>query len=144
MGKTSFSGPVFGAYSLLFTTQGDKAQGSTVAVQLGAVVVPPGQDWLICDFQAYRGSTQSTACTFTLRDDSTNIASVAITSSVAGLVGSTRLAKDGGEYLGTLVAEGSTVDVQFLDGTSSLASSGLRTYVYGYPRWKQNSSNSPF
>ena len=144
MGKTSFSGPVFGAYSLLFTTHGDKAQGSTVAVSLGATVVPPGQDWMVCDFVCYRGSTESTNAVFTLRDDSTSVGTVAITSSLAGVTGSTRPTRDGGEYMGTLVAEGSTVDVTFQAGGSSLASSGLRTYVYGYPRWKQTSSNSGF
>jgi hypothetical protein len=140
MGKTSFSGPVWGAKSLLFSVQGDKGQGSSVAVTLGAVVVPPGEDWYITDFCCYRGSTESTGAIFALLDDSTSVATVSFASSVAGLTGSTQPTPDGGEYMGVRVAENSTLSITFIAGNSTLASSGLKGYVYGFPRWLQTST----
>ena len=140
MGKTSFSGPVFGAKSLLWSIQADRAQGSTTAVTLGSIIVPPGEDWLITDLHVFRGSTHSTASVVTLTDDSTTIGDVAIASSAAGVAGSTTIVKDTDEYMGKLVASQSSLSLLVHDGGSSLASAGWQAWVYGYPRWLQTSS----
>lgn len=140
MGKTSYSGPVFGAKSLLWSFQADRAQGSTVAVTLGAITVPAGEDWLITDLHVYRGSTHSTAAVITLLDDSTSLATIAVTSSGAGVSGNTAVTKDTDEYIGKRVATGSVMEITVHDGGSSLASAGWQGWVYGYPRWLQTSS----
>ena len=140
MGKTSFDGPVFGAKSLLWSAQADRAAGSTVAVTIGSITVPAGEDWLVTDLHVYRGSTHSTASVVTLTDDSTTVGDVAVTSSLAGVSGSTAVAKDADEYIGKRVATGSVLALTVHDGGSSLASSGWQAWVYGYPRWLQTST----
>jgi hypothetical protein len=140
MGKTSYDGPVFGAKSLLWSVQHDRAQGSTVAVTMGSITVPAGEDWLVTDLMVYRGSTHSTASVVALTDDSTQIADVAVTSSLAGVGGSTAVAKDTDEYIGKKVATGSVLALTVHDGGSSLASAGWQAWVYGYPRWLQSST----
>lgn len=140
MGKTSFDGPVFGSKSLLWSVQHDRAQGSTVAVTMGSITVPAGEDWLITDLHVYRGSTHSTASVVVLTDDSTAVGDVAIASSLAGVAGSTTVVKDADEYIGKRVASGSVLALTVHDGGSSLASAGWQAWVYGYPRWLQSST----
>lgn len=142
MGKTSFSGPLWGAKSLLFTVNRDNLAISTAAATIGATVVPAGEDWYITDFVVYRGSTGSTAFTAALLDDSTQIAGVAITSSAGAQSGSTQLVPDGGEYQGVNVASGSVLSATIQNGNSSVVgSSNVAVYAYGFPRWLQSSSN---
>src|SRR3990167_6142620 len=98
MGKTAYSGPVFGSYSLLWTASQEAAIVSTAASTIANLTVPAGQDWYITDVMASRESTASTALVVELLDDSTSIATVAITSSLADASGSTHLTPDAGEY----------------------------------------------
>jgi len=141
MGKTAFNGPVYGAKSLLWSVQADNLPISTAAQTVASITVPPGEDWVITDFAVFRGSSGSTDFTARLVDDSTAIASVAITSSAASGSGSTRLAKTDGEYTGTLVAEGSVLSFTVQNGNSSaVGSSAVYGWAYGFPRWLQAST----
>lgn len=136
MGKTAFSGPSFGSISLLWSVNVGQPSNSTSAITLGGIVVPPGQDWYITSFHGHRGnSTHSTATVFTLVDDSTSIATVALTSSLADVSGSTRPTPTAGEYQGVQVASGSSLTITLTNGGSSVASSMVYAWVYGYPRW---------
>lgn len=139
MGKTAFSGPVYGAKSLLWAISKDNvtaSTGSTATVTVRSMALPSYEDWFITEFRVYRGSTGSTAFVGALLDDSTQIASVAITSSLAAQFGSTTLTADAGEYEGVRVAAGSTIAVTLSNGGSSLVSSSDVGYsVYGYIRW---------
>lgn len=139
MGKTSFSGPVYGAKSLLFDFHLADSTTSTGTQTLTTIIVPPGEDWVITDFACFRGSTVSTAFVTTLTDDSTLIGDIAITSSAAGIAASTRIAAREGEYTGTVVASGSSLTLTLATG-SSIASTRLSFWVYGFPRWRQDST----
>lgn len=137
MGKTSFSGPVYGAKSLLW--QG--SYNSTVALSTAAatvfakVRVPAYEQWLVTELQVYRGSTHSTTTVVALTDDSTVIGNVAITSSLAGSIGSTTLTATPGEYEGQLVLQNSTLALTLQEGTSSIAGQDLTASVYGFIRF---------
>lgn len=136
MGKTAFDGPVFGSYSLLWSVNVQQPGISTSAMTLSGIVVPPGQDWYVTSFHAHRGaSTHSTATVFSLLDDSSLVATVALTSSLADVSGSTRPTATSGEYQGVRIASGSSVTVTLHNGGSSVASSMVYAWVYGYPRW---------
>lgn len=138
MGKTAFSGPAFGSYSQLWSFSQEVAIVSTAASTVANIAVPPGQDWYVCYVAASRESTASTALVVSLLDDSTVVATVAITSSVADAHGSTRPTTDQGEYMGTKIASGSTLSWVITGANSSaaaLASSGVKGWAYGYIRW---------
>ena len=140
MGKTSFSGPVYGARSLLWSVHTDNPGNSTTANTICGILVPPGEDWIVSDFSVWRGSTHSTAFVATLLDDSTSLGTIAITSSAAGVGGSTRIAPTLGEYSGVLVASGSSLTITVHNGGSSVTSSQVHAWVYGFPRWLQEST----
>ena len=143
MGKTSFSGPVFGAKSLIFQSNLEVGVVSTAAVIIGSVVIPTGEDWYITSLHAHRASTASTGCVVTLLDDSTSIATARITSSLADAAGSTLLTPDSGEYEGVRCVSGSSMILTVIGANSSaaaLTSSGVRAYVYGYIRWNSTAS----
>jgi hypothetical protein len=135
MGKTAFSGPAFGAKSLLWAIPYINSTNSTSAITVAQVTVPAGEDWYITNFHGFRGSTHSTALVLTLTDDSTSIATLAFTSSGAAASASTRLTPDAGEYDGVRVLTGSVLAMTLHNGGSSVASSGVHAWVYGYPRW---------
>lgn len=135
MGKTAFSGPAFGSKSLLWSVPYINSTNSTSAFTVATIAVPDGEDWYITNLQGYRGSTHSTALVLTLTDDSTTIANIAFTSSAAQARASTRLTPDAGEYEGVRVASGSVLALTLQNGNSSVASSGVHAWVYGYPRW---------
>lgn len=110
MGKTSFSGPVYGAKATLASIGPfDCSTGSSAVVS--GVVVPAGEDWYITELSVYRGSTGSTNLVISLHDDSTIVTSAGVGgSSIAG--GAVGIATaDGGEYEGTRVATGSVLTV---------------------------------
>lgn len=138
MGKTAFSGPAYGSYGCLWTFGQEAAIVSTAASTVANITVPAGEDWYIVRVAASRESTASTALVVSLLDDSTSIASVAITSSLADAHGSTRLTADAGEYQGVRVVSGSTLSWVITGANSSaaaLASSGVKGWAYGYVRW---------
>ena len=140
MGRTRFSGPVYGAKTLLWNWHKDNlpvfaSSQATVA----SIVIPAGQDWFITEVHAGRGSTASTGFTMVLLDDSTNIASARVPSSVADSYGSTVLAPDGGEYEGKQVAAGSTLQLMAVVGSSTVASTDCSAWVYGYIRFVDSS-----
>ena len=137
MGKTSFNGPVYGAKSLIW--QGN--YNSTIALSTSAATtfskcrVPAYETWLVTELQVYRGSTHSTTTVVALLDDSTVVANVAITSSLAGSIGSTTPTPTPGEYEGVEVAANSTLALTLQEGTSSIAGQDLTASVYGYIRF---------
>ena len=136
MGKTAFSGPVYGAKSLLWSVYRDNTPISTAAQTLRSIVLPTYEDWYVTEFRTWRGSTGSTAFTVSLTDDSSLVASIAITSSLAGQVGSTTLAADPGEYEGVRIAAGSSLSVTLQNGNSSVVgSSDVSASIYGYIRF---------
>jgi hypothetical protein len=141
MGKTAFSGPVYGAKSLLWEMHRDNqlpAANDTTTVTIAQVRVPAYENWLITEVQGYRGSSGSTSVTTTwnVTDDSTVIANFVTVSSASGLMLSTTPTATAGEYEGVEVAANSTIAWTIGHGGSSAAiSSNVTIWVYGYPRF---------
>jgi hypothetical protein len=148
MGKTAFSGPVYGAKTLLWSHSqavGGNSPVSTAPVLLASMIVPSYQDYFITEINAYRASTASTAFKIELVDKSSRasastrvVGDAAITSSLADSVGSTIVTADGGEYEGRRVAAGSTLYLRLNSSNSSaaaLASSGFSAWVFGFTRY---------
>jgi hypothetical protein len=143
MGRTAFSGPAFGAKSLLWSVSADNVVISTAIQTEASIVVPAGEDWYVTEMHVHRGSTGSTAFVATLVDDTTNVATVAIASSAADVAGSTRPTPDGGEFAGVQVLSGSSVSFRVTNGNSSVVgSSKVYAWVYGFPRWLQTDTRA--
>lgn len=141
MGRTSFSGPVYGAKAVLFSgfsaalSTGANGANSTFAM----ITVPPGEDWYVTDVFAFRKSTGSTGLVCTARMNSSVIATITLNSSLNDASSRAEVAPDGGEKEGTLVPSGAVFS--FAAGTSSLAStsSELSMWARGYTRFKDSS-----
>lgn len=143
MGKTAFSGPVYGAKSLLLSySKTSTTVPSTSVFSYAQIVVPTGQDWYVTDFHAFRESTHSSAFTLSLSDDSSRassstrvIANLATTSTAAAQVLSTVVTAEPGEYEGRRVAAGSTVTLQLANGGSSATGAVFSAWAYGFIRF---------
>ena len=144
MGITRFSGPVYGAKSLLWSAHRDNqlpAANDTTTVVINRVRVPAYEDWFLTELQVHRGSSGATAVTTTyeLTDDSTVVADLATTSSVTGLMLSTILTVTPGEYEGYQALANSTLAFQIRHGGSSVAISSVVTMsLYGFVRYNDS------
>lgn len=132
MGRTNFSGPLYGAKATLFGVTAAASTGSS-AVFSGARV-PSGEDWYVTELSLYRASTGSTSLVISLHDDSTLVTTVGVGgSSLAGAGSVTILAADGGEYEGTRIASGSVLTLSHSSHAGPNA--GLTVVVRGYTRF---------
>lgn len=129
MGRTRFSGPVYGGKETLFSVVASVA-GSTGGI--GRTKVPAGEDWFITDVSLGRESTGVATLAIRVTDDSTVVSSLAIgstaaTSTVAALTA------DAGEDEGVKVAAGSqlavAVSASTATGEVSVAISGFRRFL---------------
>jgi hypothetical protein len=133
MGKTSFSGPVFGAKQSLIDCGPVSASTGSSAVFYG-VIVPAGEDWFLTDISLYRNSTGSTNLAISVQDDSTTIGSVDIGGSSVAAGNKATFTPDSGEYQGTKVLSGSTITLSHSSHAGPNANlcvqiSGFRRYV---------------
>lgn len=145
MGKTAYSGPVYGAQSvLLYGRIADVSSGAGdgVSTQIGRIVVPRGQDWFLTDFQAARTSTGSTGLGFSLLANSTVLSSLTINSSLADASSLAQLTPDGGEYAGVRVAQNTTLTVRVAQSSVAPASSGVYISVHGFVRYAVSTRNA--
>lgn len=108
MGKTSFSGPVYGAKQTLFSVGPVAASTGSSAVFAG-VIVPAGEDWYATEISVFRNSTGSTNFVVSMHDDSSLLGSVSMGGSSIAASNISIFTKDGGEYEGTRILSGSTV-----------------------------------
>jgi len=140
MGRTRFSGPVYGAKALLWSAHIKDAAVSTTTTTMGSINVPTGQDWLITDIHAWRGSTVSTGFRLTVTDDSTTVGTVSITSSLASQTGQSAVTPAAGEDEGYIAAAGSSLTMTFdQTGSSVAASTAVTGWVYGFIRFVSSS-----
>lgn len=144
MGKTAFSGPVYGAQHTLYAVRVDVSSGggNGVSTEVGWTVVPVGQDWFVTDFQVMRMSTGSTGLGIGLYDDSSNVSSIVLNSSLANASSIAMIAPDGGEYAGARIAAGSTVTIRAIQSSVAPASSGVYVNVLGYVRYVASTRNA--
>lgn len=132
MGKTAFSGPVYGAKQTLFSGVIDVSSGAST-LAYGGCIVPAGEDWYVTEMAVVKGSTGSTGFALALRDDSTTVSSAAITSSAVASQQNIVTA-DAGEYEGARVAAGSTLTIEAVSPTVAtdrvgVCISGFRRFV---------------
>jgi hypothetical protein len=137
MGKTAFSGPLFGAKSLLASVYlPDVSSGANAGISttIGGAIVPAGEDWLVTDFYAGRESVGSTDHGFALDDDGSNVSSITLDSSLAQRK-IVAITADAGEFAGKAIASGSTITFRMVTSSGIAASSGIHVSLYGYPRY---------
>jgi len=138
MGRTRFSGPVYGAKQTLFCL-GPFATSTGVSTVAGATIVPPGEDWYATEFQAFRGSTGSSQGGFWVTDDSTVVSSVTFTSTTAGANTLNVIPPGGGEKEGVRIASGSTVRFHYTDAASMASQTNCVWTLSGYRRFIDSS-----
>lgn len=108
MGKTSFSGPAFGAKATLLSVGPLAASTGSSAVFAGTIV-PAGEDWYLTEVALHRNSTGSTNFVVSVHDDSTLVGSVGVGGSSIAASGIARFTPDVGEFQGVKVLSGSTI-----------------------------------
>lgn len=139
MGKTAFSGPVYGAKSLLWSAYvpvGTSGVAGTYAV----TQVPVYEDWyatetyFACSSCSTGAVSVSSVTNFQITDDSSALHSaVSVTSTAAGTL--TTVAADGGEYEGKRIAGGSTLAFVITGGSSSVPIGSARAELRGFIRY---------
>jgi hypothetical protein len=142
MGKTAFSGPVFGAWGLLASAKVDAVStgaGDGISTAIGFAIVPVGMDWYATDFQAARESTGSTSYGLAVDANGSNVSSATFTSSNAAQRVSVTVTADGGEFMGKRIPGGSTVTFRLVVSSGIGASSGVSVNLYGFPRFVSSS-----
>lgn len=132
MGKTSFSGPVWGAKQSLLSVGPVSASTGSSAVFSGTVV-PEGEDWFATDLSLYRNSTGSTNLAISLHDDSTLVGSIGVGGSSVAVATVTRFTPDSGEFQGIKIASGSTVTLSH--SSHAGANANLTVVLSGYRRY---------
>ena len=133
MGTTRFSGPVYGAKSLLVHCSKESVAASVTDLEIFQIDVPADEDWFLTRVHAYC-DVQGNAGTVDVEDDGTSVLSANITlvsdDSVEGDV-----AADGGEDEGKKVAASSVLTIDATNGITT-AIEDLQVSVYGYIRKK--------
>jgi hypothetical protein len=142
MGKTAFSGPVYGSKSLLwsaFVLVGTSGVSATYAV----TTVPNYEDWFAtetffaCSSCSTGAASISSVATFVISDDSSNLhAPVSMTSTASGVL--TTVTPDAGEYEGKQIVGGSTLAFVIAAGSTALPVGSARAELRGYIRYKSS------
>lgn len=155
MGKTSFSGPVYGAKSLLwvfgpYTQTGSSGASTVLFTANAAVVVPPYEDWLVTEVDLRTSTNSSVAAghavylkseggstVVPLRGNGQPSTMAQTIFSLTTAAGSTTWSTwatapvTAGEYEGTYVPAGSSMRV-VSSGVTLIG--GLQLNVYGWIR----------
>ena len=142
MGRTRFSGPVYGAKQTLFSIGRDSLStgaGSGVSTAFAATIIPAGEDWYACEFQAFRGSTGSSVTGFWVKDDSTVVSSVTMTSTTAEANSIAIITPDGGEKEGVRMLSGSTITFGHTNSSAQGALTNVSVALFGYRRFVTSS-----
>lgn len=153
MGKTAFSGPVYGAKDQLVSYAGTPSSGASTAL-ICSWVVPAYEDWVVTELLAYCSTASSGGNTLTLKSEggSTTIApradapgngsTRAATHITATLGGSTTgnfsgaATADAGSYEGSWVPAGSTLRLLLSSCANPIAN--LNVSVRGYTRFRSS------
>lgn len=140
MGKTAFSGPVYGAKSLLWAPFVVAASSGATTQTIATTIVPTYEDWYLtealyaCSSCSTGAAAASSVASFVVKDDSSAI-------HTATFLGSTATPKlvtitaDPGEYEGKRVAAGSTITFVVAGGSSAVPMGSIRAEVRGYIRF---------
>lgn len=131
MGKTSFSGPVFGGEQILGQGFTESLAASASATEFYEVLVPADEDWYATRAQAYC-TLAGNAGVADIKDDGTSVLPSTIALTAAAAVNKDVTA-DPGEYSGKRIAAASVVTFHGTNGTTTAATHMIVT-LYGYKR----------
>ena len=131
MGRTEFSGPVYGAVGVLAVAHIDSVAADSTDLEVFQIDVPATEDWFITRVAAYCGN-QGNGGTVDVEDDGASVLTANITLATADSVESTPTTTSP-EDEGRKVAAGSTLTVDATDGATT-AISDLTVTVEGYKR----------
>lgn len=131
MGRTEFSGPVYGAVGVLAVAHIDSIGPSVTDTEIFQIDVPSTEDWFITRVAAYC-SNQGNAGTIDVEDDTASVLSASITLATADSVESA-VAASAGEDEGRRVVAGSSITV---DATvaATTAATDITVTIEGYRR----------
>ncbi len=147
MGKTAFSGPVFGAKSALWNVFVPVVSSGTTTQTVAVTRVPTYEDWYATE-ALYRCSSCSTGAalassvaSFVIKDDgsSLHVASIMANTNTVALVSITPTP---GEWQGLRIAGGSTLALVARGGDSAVPAESLWAELRGYIRFTSSTSYS--
>jgi hypothetical protein len=141
MGKTAFTGPVYGAKQTLINFTHDAISTGSgnglSSVVLYTCIVPSGEDWYASEFNVARDSTGGSTVvgwSLNVQDDGTAIATIANASTTTFNTISI-ITPTAGEYEGKQIASGSTVTFALTVSSVATASSAVSVTLSGYRRF---------
>jgi hypothetical protein len=152
MGFSRFSGPVYGAKAVLAAYSAGAVTSSGASTALAASwIVPPGEDWFVCDLHAYGSTMSSLGNTVTIKSEGGSTINAArdwgggSNSTKAQTIGSVswgtstggpvlaQFAATAGEMEGVWVPSGSTVRAVLSSVVNPIAN--FNVSIYGYRRF---------
>jgi hypothetical protein len=140
MGRTRFSGPVYGAKQTLWSANALTLSTGVGSTLVAATIVPVGEDWYATEFQAFRGSTASSQAGFSIQKGSSVLSSITFTSTTANVANSINvITPTGGEKEGARIPSGSTVTFHYADASSQSALTRCSWMLSGYRRFVTSS-----
>ena len=133
MGRTSFSGPVYGGVGLLHVVAKDSVATAQTDLEINEVRLPDDEDWFVTRVQAYCDDAGSAAAALDVEDDGDSILSGALTLTSDSSVVSVPTT-DPGEDAGKRVAAGSLLTVDITTGNTS-GPADVQITIVGYRRY---------
>ena len=132
MGKTSYSGPLYGAKATLMSVGPFACSTGSSAVFSGGRV-PSGEDWYATELVVHRASTGSTDLAISLQVNSSTVGSVGIGGSSVAASTYSVITASAGEYEGLRIASGT----EFTLSHSSHAgpNTGVTVTLRGFTRF---------
>lgn len=131
MGTTRYSGPVYGAKTLLFSCFDTQVAADATDLEIFEINVPSDETWVITDVQAYC-DVQGNGGVVDVEDDGTSVLDANLTLVTKASAEAT-ITADAGEDEGTVVAAGSKITVDVTNGATT-AVDLLTVHCYGYIR----------
>lgn len=140
MGKTAFSGPVYGAKGALWNPFSLVVSSGASTQVAAATRVPTYEDWYVTEalFQCSSCSTgaaiASSVCQFVFKDDGTALHTNQVLQDTNSVTLVT-ITPDAGEYEGKRIAAGSTITFEVAGGSSAVPVGSARGELRGYIRF---------
>lgn len=140
MGKTAFSGPVYGAKSLLWSPFVAVVSSGATTQTVANTIVPTYEDWYIteavyaCSSCSTGAALASSVVSLVLKDDGSSM-HTAVTLASTGASRLVTITADAGEYEGKRVAGGSTLTFVAAAGSTAAPLGSLSGNFRGYIRF---------
>lgn len=138
MGRTNFSGPVYGGKAVLASFSRSTVATDQTDLEIFEVNVPADEDWYITGVRAYCDGAGSAAATLDVEDDGASMLDAAITL-VSDDEVVTDLDADSGEDAGHKVEASSVITVDATTGTTT-APTEITVQIEGFRRYIPSNS----